>query len=132
MFTGLCADRAIAGEAAEIFRDTAGINAFHLSLAELENEDSEYLKSSKIIAVITDKEYAYKTLKTAGQLATSGIDITIVAGESIAQELFEAKNVLTYPDSLPLFNRICAAATLYNAAVTALFLTGEGKEQKAV
>ncbi len=132
VFTGLCADRAIAGEAAEVFRDTAGINAFHLSLAELENEDSEYLKSSKIIAVITDKEYAYKTLKTAGQLAASGIDITLVAGESIAQELFEAKNVLTYPDSLPLFNRICAAATLYNAAVTALSLTGESKEQKAV
>ena len=132
IFTGLCADRAVAKEAAEFLRETAGINAFHLSLAEIEGESEEYLKSSKIIAVITDKDYACKTLKITGRLTALCADITLIAGESVAEELSEAKNVLTYPDSIPLFNRACASALIYNAAVTALSLSGEGDSAQAV
>ncbi len=124
ILTGLCADFALSCEAAEKLRSISSANALALSLSELENESAEYLKDSSVIAFITSPETAHKALCCLRRLRTLGAAVTIITSANIEEEINDFEEIVSFADSIPLFNWISAIACIYKAAAD----TAEEKE----
>lgn len=130
--TGLCADYALAAEAAEKLRSISGVNAISFNLAELENENSEYINSSDIIAFITSAELLEKALFRLRRLKALGADITIVTSTNLEEEISGFEKVVTFADSIPLFNWLSAVSCIYKAAANASLKEEESQDKTAV
>ena len=104
---------------AEIIRKTAQKSALPLTLDELCETEEEQLFDFAVFALITDKERIWRTAKKLGKIKQGGAEIVIIASESISQELEGFENVISFNDSLPLFNPLPCISSLYKIALMA-------------
>lgn len=132
IFSGLCADYALSVEAAKKLRDITNFNALSLNLAEAENESEGFIKSSNVIAIITNRELLPKALRILRRLRARGAAVTIITSANIEEEISDFEGVISFSDSIPLFNWVSAAACIYKAAVNAAPESKDAQEQRAV
>lgn len=132
MLTGLGADLSTCADSAEKIRKITGVFCFSKSLTEAENEAGEFIKRTKIIAVISNGELLTRALRHLRRLTLVGADITLIAAEGLEEEITGFEKTIAFPDSIPLFNWCTGAVCLYSAAVTAKQLIENESADKAV
>ncbi|MBQ7740087.1 MAG: SIS domain-containing protein [Eubacterium sp.] len=130
--TGLDCDFALSHQGAKIIQDTARVNASPVSLFTLFNTEKSIIKNSVIIAFITSKELLNNAVIMLRRLEVLGADITVICDSNTAQELEGFGNVISFSDSIPLFNSDIAAASLYASALKAREIINEESEKQAI
>ncbi len=116
--TGLGADWALSYEAAQKLREISRINANAFCCSELINTASCLLDSSSlVIAIITNKELMQKSLRYLRYVKTSGAKLIIVTTANIEEEISDFDNIISFNDSVPIFNVLPCITGIYKLAV---------------
>ena len=132
LITGLGADGYAAAEAARIIRAKTKINAVSCHCCELAAEDKEMLSGSLVLAFVTNKELAQKSLRYIRRIKTLGAEVIIITTEGIETDIPDFREILTIPDSVPLFNPVTAVSLIHKISQTAKELSGETHAQQAI
>lgn len=115
---GLGADWALSYEAAQKLREISRINAGAYCISELINTASCLLDSSSlIVALITNKELMQKSLRYLRYAKTTGAKIIIVTTANIEEEITDFDNIISFNDSVPIFNALPCITGIYKLAV---------------
>ena len=113
------ANYALSANGAQTIRETAHNNAVSLSIDELCKTNERLLSFSTVFALINDKERIYSTAKKLKEISNKGANIIVITSESIALELEGFESVITYNDSLPIFNPLPCISALNKIALIA-------------
>lgn len=117
--TGLGADYALSLEGADKLRKIAKINASAYCVSELVQKCPTVLNGSQVIAFITNKELLHKALYSLRRAKALGAEILIITTENIEEEIHDFNNIISFNDSIPLFNPPACIAGLYKIAIIA-------------
>ena len=117
--TGLGADFALSLEASQKIREIAKKNAFSLCLDDLSEYPKELIASSRVIALITNKELSKKAMKSLRRIKSRGAEVIIITSEGIEEDIEDFENIVTFNDSLPVFNPIPCISCVYKIALLA-------------
>lgn len=118
IFTGYGIDYFLAREAAEKFGTVAGFDAVAEKLNYIEKQyifDSK--KNTLVIAMLTDRDKIQKSLFFLRRLKAIGADILIFTTANGEQEINDFDNVISFNDSVPLFDPLSVVAGCYKMAV---------------
>lgn len=118
IFTGYGIDYFLAREAAEKFGTVAGFDAVAEKLNYIEKQyifDSK--KNTLVIAILTDRDKIQKSLFFLRRLKAIGADILIFTTANGEQEINDFDNVISFNDSVPLFDPLSVVAGCYKMAV---------------
>ena len=124
--TSANSDNSICFEAEEIVRNTLKRNVQTVCAYELSEYPCELLRSSAVIALITDKEHFQSEINNIYRIKNRGANVIIITSESIEEELEGFENVISFTDSLSAFNVIPALAGVYKIALSVK--ENEGKQ----
>lgn len=117
--SGLGADYPLSLEGADKLRLIAKINATAYPLGELISKCSSLLDNSLVVAPITNKELMQKSLYTLRRAKSMGANVIIITTQSIEEEITDFDKVISFNDSIPIFNILPCTATMYKVAITA-------------
>lgn len=117
--TGLGADWALSLEGADKLRAIAKINASALCVSELVLKCPPLLDDSLVLALITNKELLQKALYSLRRAKSLGAKIIIITTENIEEEIKDFDKIISFNDSIPLFNPLTCIAGLYKIAIIA-------------
>lgn len=126
--TGLCGDCALSLEGASKFRQLTDVCAVSVPLHELALESDKLLGGSLVFALITDYDLAPRALSRLRRIRTLGGEVIIITTANIEDEIRDFENVISFSDSVAIFNKITCIAQLYKIAVTANGLTEKNEE----
>ena len=130
--TGLCTDYPLALEGAQKIRRIAKINARAFPLSELADESADIIGGSLIFALITEKELLAKALSKVRRLKSLGAEIIILTTANIEEEITDFENIISFSDSVAMFNKIICAAGIYKIAVSADEIKNKSSAEEAV
>ena len=118
IFTGYGIDYFLAREAAEKFGTAAGFDTVAEKLNYIEKQyifDSK--KNTLVIAMLTDRDKIQKSLFFLRRLKAIGADILIFTTANGEQEINDFDNLISFNDSVPLFDPLSVVAGCYKMAV---------------
>ena len=130
--TGLLADGALAEEAARALRAMAGLNAFYVDSETLCRFPKEQLSDVTVLSFLTNRDRLPKVLPFLRLLQTRGAHLLLFCTESMAEELSLSAEVLTFHDSIPLFNALPCLALLHKTALLLRDIKEENDFDEAV
>lgn len=117
--TGLGIDCALADEAALKLRRIAGINASSYSAGELFASVKPLLSNSVVAAFITNPDDMEKTLRPLREIKSTGAKVLIITCADNEDRPYEFENVISWADSVPVFNPLPCITGFYKIAITA-------------
>lgn len=130
--TGLGIDCALAEEAALKLRRIAGINASSYGVGELLMSATPLLSKSIVIAFITNPDAMEKALRRLREIKSTGARVFIITCADSEDGPADFDNVISWADSVPVFNPLPCISGLYKIAITAAEIKNRGSIDKAV
>ena len=115
--TSADSDYSLCFEAARVIRETTNNNAQAVGAQELCDYPAELLSSATVFVLITDKEHLHRELKSTYRIKNRGANVIIITTESIEEELSDFENIISFTDSLPVFNPIPCISSVYKIAL---------------
>lgn len=132
LVTGIGADSFTAMAAAQHLRRVCRAPAWAMSCHELLCESADSLAEAEVLALMTDPETLYRTLRCLRRLRAQGASVTVITTDSIEEEIQDFEQIITFPESIPLLNPAPALACIGKAAVLAKQQLDAETENQAV
>ena len=126
--TSANADFSICLEAQRIIRQTTNKLIKTIGAEELSNYPEALITGSSVFVLITDKEHYQYEINNIYRLKNRGANVIIITSESIEEELEDFENVISFTDSLSVFNIIPCLVCVYKIAL----LSKEGSQNKGI
>ena len=114
---GVGADLAAAGEVADKIRSIASVNCTATSLPSVARYPAEILRSSTVIAFVTNRERALFCETELCRLKTLGARVILFTTDIIEEDIACVDTVISVNDTLPVFNPLPCVAGGYKLAL---------------
>lgn len=114
--TGVDADYPISIEASSAFCNIAKINTSSCRATELIPRYGESLNGCTVIATITNEDYLPVITPYLLRAKALGAEITILTLSGIEEEICDFENIISFNDSIPLFNPLIILSAIYKTA----------------
>ena len=125
------ADYSLSLFGAQMIRKSLSKSAYSLDVSELFELDEKLSSSCAVFALITDNQRLHSLSKSLLKIKNRGAEIFIITSQSIAQELEGFESIITFNDSLPIFNPLPCISSLYKIALMAQEATNENDEAQS-
>ncbi len=112
-------DSSVCFEAEKIIRETTKKRIQAVCARELSDYPAELLASGTVFALITDKERFKAEMNDIYRLKNRGANVIIITSESIEEEIEDFESIISFTDSLSVFNIIPCLACVYKIALSA-------------
>lgn len=115
IITGLGADYPLSLEASAALNNIAKINSGTCRITELITRYNDTLGGCTIIVPITNEEYLSVVTPHLLRARTLGAEIIILTLSGIEEEIKDFDNIISFNDSIPLFNPMIILSAIYKA-----------------
>jgi glucosamine 6-phosphate synthetase-like amidotransferase/phosphosugar isomerase protein len=126
--TGIGADLALAREAGKCLTQMCCVPCQAVRLSALSSYPAQCLEDAPIIAFITNDSLFTPALRGLRRLRAKGCELMLYTTEALQEEISGFEGILTFPDSLPLFNCLSAMTSIYKTALCAKAIQSGKKE----
>ena len=127
----VCGGDSFSDETAKFLREKANKNASAVSLDELTEYPQSLLENSALLALFYDGENARHFKTDLKKIKNSGAKIIIITSESAKENFTEYENLITFADTLPVFNPIPCLACAYKIALLAGVRENETRKEQS-
>jgi glucosamine--fructose-6-phosphate aminotransferase (isomerizing) len=115
--TGLGADYSLSLEGADKLRSIAKVNASSFCTSELVEKCHSILNGSLVLALLTNKDLLQQSLYNLRRAKSLGANVIIITTQNIEEEVSDFENIISFNDSIPLFNVLPCIAGIYKIAI---------------
>lgn len=129
--SGLGSDYSLAREVADNFSRYADMNARAFPLSELALNDAVRLKGNVVFALITNDDISQNALSYFRRVRSMGAKVLIFTTESISETIADFDNIVSFNDSLPLFNPLICICGLNKLSSIIADKKNDEKQQQA-
>ena len=127
----ICSDCFSENEAARIIRQNAEKNADASRIEELSEYPAPLLNGSAVFAIISEMTNLGIKKASLRKIKSKGANIIIITSESTEGELEEFESIITFPDSLPIFDSLPCLAIIEKISLLAQRMTNEEAQEQS-
>ena len=112
-------DFSLADEAAQKMRAILKKKVYSLSPFEISELPEGIISASTVFALLTNNESYHSALSAVHRAQSRGASVIILTSETVEEELIGFENIISFNDSLAVFNPLPCIASVYKIALLA-------------